>query len=125
MMATLDTVEQAAFPFHEESDIDELDVIGASGSTRSTTVVGDVTPRDHHVSRKLTLDTIIIPARKDKRSRTPSLSEKDDPHAGIQKKQKIEGKKAVGAFLPIIHVCTPATDMSPSLCLARIASLRL
>lgn len=92
------TVEQVGFPFDNESDIDELDVIGASSSTRSTTVVGDATPPDHTPS-KLKLDTLIIPACKSKRSRAPSLTEKGGPHAGIQKKQKMEDKKAVSAFL--------------------------
>lgn len=93
----MSTVEQVAFPFEGESDIDELDVIGAS--TRSTTVVGDATPPDN-TPRKLKPDTLIIPARKAKRSRTPSLSERDDPHGGTQKKQKMENKKAVSAFVP-------------------------
>ncbi|KAF8554251.1 hypothetical protein OG21DRAFT_1497134 [Imleria badia] len=75
-----------AFPFDGESDIDELDVIRALSSTRSTTVVGDATP-----PHDLKLDTIVIPARNGKRS----LPEKDDPHTGVQKKQKLEDKKAL------------------------------
>jgi SWI/SNF-related matrix-associated actin-dependent regulator of chromatin subfamily A member 5 len=98
-MAMASTGEKVAFPFDGESDIDELDVIGPFSPTRSTTVVGDATPPDH-TARQVKLDTLIIPARKSKRSRTPSLVEKDDPHAGIQKKQKMENKKAVSPFLP-------------------------
>lgn len=92
-------VEQVAFPFDGESDIDELDVIGASSPTRSTTVVGDATPPDRRAPGKLKLDTIIIPARKGKRSRTPSLSGKPDSRVGTQKKQKMEDKKAVSLCL--------------------------
>ncbi|KAF8126339.1 P-loop containing nucleoside triphosphate hydrolase protein [Boletus edulis] len=93
-MAMASTVEDVAFPFEGESDIDELDVIGASSSTRSTTVVGDVTPPGH-ASAKLKLNTLIIPARKGKRSRSRSLSDKDGPQADTQKKQKVEDKKAL------------------------------
>ena len=98
-MAMASTVEKVAFPFDGVSDIDELDVIGASSPTRSTTVVGDATPPDH-TSRKVKLDALIIPAPKSKRSRTPSLSEKDGPLAGTQKKQKMDDKKSVSPFLP-------------------------
>lgn len=95
-MATVSTVAQVALPFEDGSDIDELDVIGVS--TRSTTVVGDATPPDD-ATRKLKPDTLIIPARRSKRTRVPSLTERNDPHAGTQKKQKMETKKGVSASL--------------------------
>lgn len=94
-MAAVRALEQFLFPFGEDSDIDELDVIGASSSsTRSATVVGDATPPTSH---KLKFDTLVIPASKGKRSRT--LSEQDGPHAWIRKKQKMGDKKAVSLFL--------------------------
>lgn len=95
-VAMASTIEHVVFPFDGESDIDELDVIGTSSSTRSTTVVGDATPPDH-TPRTRKFETLIIPARKDKRSRMPSFSENDEPHARIQKKQKMDGKKAVSS----------------------------
>ena len=98
-MAMASTVDKVAFPFDGESDIDELDVIGASSPTRSTTLVGDATPPDH-TARKVKLDALIVPARNTKRSRTSSLSEKEDPLAGTRKKQKMENKKAVSSFPP-------------------------
>ncbi|KAN0080357.1 P-loop containing nucleoside triphosphate hydrolase protein [Tylopilus felleus] len=93
-MATVSTVEDVAFPFDGELDIDELDVIGASNSTRSTTVLGDATPPGY-TPPTFKLDTLVIPARKTKRSRTPSLSEKEGPLMITLKKQKIEDKKAL------------------------------
>ena len=87
-MATVSSMlGHVAFPFDGESEIDELDVIGASSSTRSTTVVGDATPPS--TSK---LDTVVIPARNGKRL----LSERE---GGIQKKQKLEDKKAVSPHL--------------------------
>ena len=97
-MATVSTVEDVAFPFDGELDIDELDVIGASNSTRSTTVLGDATPPGY-TPPTFKLDTLVIPARKTKRSRTPSLSEKEGPLMVTLKKQKIEDKKAVSPNL--------------------------
>lgn len=88
----MNTVEDVALPFEGESDIDELDVIGAS--TRSTTIAGDATPPDKTELKPITL---VIPPRKGKRSRTPSVSRKDALLA-VQKKQKVGHKKAVSGL---------------------------
>ncbi|KAG9310832.1 P-loop containing nucleoside triphosphate hydrolase protein [Chiua virens] len=92
-MATPNASQARRVAFDSEFGTDELDVIGASSLTRSTTVVGDATPPDH-TPHKLKLDTIIIPPRNAKRARTLSISENDAP-VETQKKQKMQNKKAL------------------------------
>ncbi|KIJ13016.1 hypothetical protein PAXINDRAFT_163783 [Paxillus involutus ATCC 200175] len=73
-------------------DADELDVIGASSSTRSTTVIGDATP-PHQVKQQIISEEISerISAT-GKRTRTTSFPG-DEGVTAVQKKQKMENKK--------------------------------
>jgi SWI/SNF-related matrix-associated actin-dependent regulator of chromatin subfamily A member 5 len=75
-------------------DADELDVIGASSSTRSTTVIGDATP-PHQVKQQIISEEISerISAT-GKRTRTTSFPG-DEGVTAVQKKQKMENKKVV------------------------------
>ncbi|KAF9219876.1 hypothetical protein BS17DRAFT_371007 [Gyrodon lividus] len=83
---------------HGKLNTDEINVIGASSSTRSTTVIGDATPPHEDKHQIISKDISKRISVTGKRTRTTSFSDDADVSDGadvaVQKKQRTQDKKA-------------------------------